>query len=96
MAIAPQKLNKFIWGLVFIASIFQMSCQIEPGFEENSSLGAGGWPEKQQLIYDIPQVAETGMYQLDVLIRQDNNYPFYNCYFVAEVNDSKGNSQKKD
>ncbi len=94
-AMVPLKLNKIHWVILFLVSILQFSCQMEPGFEENTSLGADGWPEKQKIEYEIAQVHESGPYDLQILIRQDNNYPFYNCFLLAEITDEKGKNIKK-
>lgn len=95
MGIMVQKPNKLSWVIAFFVFTFQFSCQLEPGFEDKTSLGETGWPEKQPLIYQIPQIQETGFYQFDVFIRQDNNYPFYNCYFITEIKNSKGIKLKR-
>ncbi len=95
MEMEVQKLNNKAWIVLFFISVFHFSCQIEPGFEENTSLGSGGWPEKQKIVYDISQIPETGEYDFQVLIRQDNNYPFYNCFLLTEITDQKGKILKK-
>jgi len=95
MGIMVQKPNKFSWVITLFVFAFQFSCQLESGFEDQTSMGEIGWPEKQTLVYRIPQIQETGFYQLDVSIRQDNNYPFYNCYFITEIKNSKGKKPKK-
>lgn len=92
MAMAHHQLNKFI-GLIFIFLL--AACQMEPGFEENTSLGDTGWPEKQTLAFAVPEIKENGLYDLETFIRQDNNYPFYNCYFIAEIKTEKGTTLKK-
>ena len=89
---AHQQLNKFIG---FIFCILLASCQMEPGFEENTSLGESGWPEKQTISFSVPEIKENGIYELETFIRQDNNYPFYNCYFIAELKTDKGITLKK-
>lgn len=92
MAIMHQRLNNIC--LLMIAC-FCFSCQLQPGFEENISLGENGWPEKQPIVFNIPEIQETGVYQLESFIRQDNNYPFYNCYYLAEVKNSQNQLIKK-
>ncbi len=95
MEIVRQQQNNLLKVICLSISFLLFSCQIEPGFEDNISLGSNGWPEKQPIHFQIPQVPETGFYQLNVLIRQDNNYPYYNCFFIAEVKNAQGNNLKK-
>lgn len=92
MAIMHQRLNKIC---LLIIACFCFSCQLEPGFEENISLSENGWPEKQAIVFNVPEIKESGEYQLISFIRQDNNYPFYNCYYLAEVKNSNGQVLKK-
>jgi len=96
IATAPQKLNRLFHGiLVFLASVFLLACSIEPGYEETTSFGEIGWPEKQVIQYKTPPIEATGKYDLEIFLRHDNNYPFYNCYFIAEIKNEKGLVLKK-
>ena len=96
MTRALRLLNNFRVVLILLTwGLFIQSCQIEPGFEENTSLGTTGWPEKQVLSYKIPEIPESGSYQLFVNIRQNEDYPFYNCYFIPQIKDGKGKIIKR-
>lgn len=96
MTKALRLLNNFrVFLLIFSLGIIFQSCQIEPGFEENTSMGTNGWPEKQIVSFKIPEIPENGQYQLFVNIRQNEDYPFYNCYFIPQIKDSKGKILKR-
>ncbi len=87
MALRRPLLKFFL--LLFPLSIL-IACQGDQVFDQTSKMGEQGWSQKNQVVYpfEIKNLDQT--YNLYVALRQSNDYPFNNFYFVPKLISSDG------
>ncbi|WP_164969627.1 gliding motility lipoprotein GldH [Aquirufa rosea] len=69
---------------------FLMACQGDQVFDQVSKMGEKGWLQKNQISYPFEIKKIDQSYTLYVAIRQSNDYPFNNFYFVPKILGSNG------
>lgn len=87
MALRHPLLKFFL--LIFSLSLL-IACQGDQVFDQTSKMGEQGWTQKNQISYpfEIKELDKT--YSLYVALRQSNDYPFNNFYFVPKVMGADG------
>ena len=75
-----------VWGGLFV--LFFVSCQ-RPSYTAQYDLPVTGWHQDSVLTYTVPVTDTIGYYDVQLLVRTDNNYPYQNLWlFVSEYRDS--------
>ncbi len=66
------------------------SCQTDTLVDQTVSLSDHGWLQNNKI--EIPfEIKDTSKsYDLNVAIRQSNDYPYYNLYFIPKVSTDSG------
>jgi gliding motility-associated lipoprotein GldH len=71
------------------------ACQNDTLFDQTVSLSENGWLQKDKITIDF-QVSDTSKkYDVRVALRQSNEYPYYNLYFVPKVINPEGKVIKR-
>ncbi len=68
------------WGGLFV--LFLVSCH-GPSYTEQHDLPAAGWHQDSVLTYTVPVTDTVGYYDVQLLVRTDNNYPYQNLWFFV-------------
>lgn len=75
-----------LWGLLLL--LLLASCT-RPAYVEQHDLPAAGWHQDSVLTYTVPVTDTIDYYDVQLLVRTDNNYPYQNLWlFVSEYRDS--------
>lgn len=78
----------WVMGLI---SVLSSSCQSDAVFDQTESLAEHGWVQKKQITFPFEIQDTTKTYDLQVAMRQSNDYPFYNLYFNCRlIQENKG------
>jgi gliding motility-associated lipoprotein GldH len=72
----------WVMGLI---SVLNSSCQSDAVFDQSESLAEHGWVQKKQIVFPFEIQDTTKTYDLQVAMRQSNDYPFYNLYFNCRL-----------
>ncbi|MFM6947523.1 MAG: gliding motility lipoprotein GldH [Aquirufa sp.] len=86
------------WAHLFCLFILISSLSsCEEGFviNESHSFSDTGWPMKQKVIFPFEIKDSLTSYDLSVSIRQSNDYPFHNFYFLTKIMNQKGQTIKQ-
>lgn len=74
---------------VSLALLFSLSaCDLNSTYEDDHDFDSGSWPMNDLISFDF--VTESSVQNIDVKIRSNLDYPFYNLYLKAELLDSLG------
>ncbi len=79
-----------VWGghAVFLVLLLLAGCT-RPAYVEQHDLPAAGWHQDSVLTYTVPVTDTVGYYDVQLMVRTDNNYPYQNLWlFVTEYRDS--------
>lgn len=88
-------MKKLVHTFYLLATITLLnSCDDSFVMNENHSFATIGWPMKQKVIFPFEIKDFTKDYELNVSIRQSNEYPFHNFYFLTSIINSKGETIK--
>jgi gliding motility-associated lipoprotein GldH len=68
-----------------LISVLSSSCQSDTVFDQSESLAEHGWVQKKQIVFPFEIQDTTKTYDLQVAMRQSNDYPFYNLYFNCRL-----------
>jgi gliding motility-associated lipoprotein GldH len=63
--------------------------------DETQSFSNLGWPMKEKVSFPFLISDTSQTFEIAVAIRQSNDYPFHNCYFLSKIYNSKGQIIKK-
>lgn len=98
-ALKVSKLDSYISAIriagFILSLIFLSNCSDNRVFDQNISMGQTGWAQKNvlKIPFHIEDTAKS--YDLRVAIRQSNDYPFYNLYFVPQILNKDGKTIKR-
>lgn len=89
--------NEFVrLTLAFFLTCSLLSCQTDTVFDQSDSFAAiGGWPQKKKVTYSFDIQDTSRSYELHAAIRQAQDYPYYNVYFIPKIEDEKGQIIKR-
>ena len=76
--------------LLFFSLSLLIACQGDQVFDQTSKMGEQGWSQKNQIAYSFEIKDIHKSYSLYVALRQSNDYPFNNFYFIPKVLGSDG------
>lgn len=76
--------------LLFFSLGFLIACQGDQVFDQTSNMGEQGWTQKNQISYPFEINDLDKSYRLFVALRQSNDYPFNNFYFIPKVMGADG------
>ncbi len=79
----------FTFYLFALITLFS-SCEEEFIINETYSFSSNGWPMTQKVIFPFEIKDASKAFDLSISIRQSNDYPFHNFYFLTKIMDSKG------
>lgn len=85
-----QKIIGFILSLLLLSN-----CTEDRVFDRSISMGEIGWLQKNTLDFPFQIQDTTLLYDLQVAVRQSNEYPFYNLYFVPQIEREDGKPFKR-
>lgn len=81
--------------IFFMMALLALSCQNDTLVDQTISLSDQGWLQKNKIIIDF-QVGDTSKsYDVRVALRQSNEYPYYNLYFVPKIINPEGKVIKR-
>jgi gliding motility-associated lipoprotein GldH len=81
--------------ILFMMASIAFACQNDTLFDQTVSLSENGWLQKDKITIDF-QVSDTSKkYDVRVALRQSNEYPYYNLYFVPKVINPEGKVIKR-
>jgi len=81
--------------ILFLTATIAVACQTDTLVDQTVSLSENGWLQKNKVIIDF-QVADTiKAYDVQVALRQSNEYPYYNLYFVPKILNAEGKVIKR-
>jgi gliding motility-associated lipoprotein GldH len=81
--------------ILFMMASIAFACQNDTLVDQTVSLSENGWLQKDNITIDF-QVSDTSkVYDVRVALRQSNEYPYYNLYFVPKVINPEGKVIKR-
>lgn len=81
---------------LIVCVCFLFSCEESSTImDETKSFANVGWPMKDKVVLPFEIEDESQSYDLNVAIRQTNDYPYHNCFFLTKILDSKGSLIKQ-
>lgn len=78
--------------LFFIVSYILLSCQAENTHFEDMERIDNNWKKIDTKSFSIPILSKDGKYDLQLIIRNNNQYPYRNLYIFTEIISPKGES----
>lgn len=78
--------------LFFIVSFILLSCQAENTHFEDMERIDNNWKKIDTKSFSIPILSKDGKYDLQLIIRNNNQYPYRNLYIFTEIISPKGES----
>jgi gliding motility-associated lipoprotein GldH len=78
----------FILLLLGLSILF--GCEDKTLMNETKSFSNLGWPMNEKVNFPFLIKDTNQTFELAVAIRQSNDYPFHNCYFLSKIYNSKG------
>ena len=69
---------------------FAFACQNDTLVDQTISLSEYGWLQKNKILIDFHVSDTSKAYDVRVALRQSNEYPYYNLYFIPKIIDSNG------
>lgn len=76
--------------LLFLTLGMTVSCQTDTLVDQTVSMSENGWLQKNKVEIPFEIRDTTKSYDLNVAIRQSNDYPYYNLYFIPKIMNSDG------
>jgi gliding motility-associated lipoprotein GldH len=87
---------KFSFGIGLLLVMILFSCGEEGVvIDETKTFEGHGWIQKQPIRLDFSISDTVSSYAIQVVVRQNNQYPFYNLYFSPTLFDAKGKAIQK-
>lgn len=78
--------------LFLIFSFFLLSCQNKNTLFEDIERIDNNWKKNNAKSFSIPILNKDGKYDLQLIIRNNNQYPYRNLYIFTEIISPKGDS----
>jgi gliding motility-associated lipoprotein GldH len=88
-----KKLVQFLFLL--ITTTLLISCDEGVVLNATNSFSTIGWPMQQKVIFPFEIKDASKDYELTISIRQSNDYPFHNFYFLTKILNQKGQKIKQ-
>jgi gliding motility-associated lipoprotein GldH len=76
--------------ILFMMACFAFACQNDTLVDQTISLSEYGWLQKNKILIDFHVSDTSKAYDVRVALRQSNEYPYYNLYFIPKIIDSNG------
>ncbi len=76
--------------ILFVLLGMTASCQTDTLVDQTISMPEHGWLQKNKVEIPFEIGDTTKSYDLHVAIRQSNEYPYYNLYFIPKIMNSDG------
>lgn len=81
--------------ILFMMALFAFACQNDTVMDQTVSLSEHGWLQKNKLLFDFQITDTSKAYDVRIALRQSNEYPYYNLYFVPKIINSEGKVIKR-
>jgi gliding motility-associated lipoprotein GldH len=81
--------------IFFLMVLLAFSCQNETLVDQTFSLSEQSWLQKNKIIIDFLVSDTNKSYDVRVAIRQSNDYPYYNLYFIPKIINPEGKVIKR-
>ena len=81
--------------ILFLTLGVCFSCQTETLVDQTVSMTENGWLQKNNVEIPFEISDTTKSYDINVAIRQSNEYPYYNLYYVSKILNSENKVIKR-
>ena len=71
--------------ILFLTLGVCFSCQTETLVDQTVSMTENGWLQKNNVEIPFEISDTTKSYDINVAIRQSNEYPYYNLYYISKI-----------
>jgi gliding motility-associated lipoprotein GldH len=76
--------------ILFMMALFAFACQNDTLVDQTVSFSEQGWLQKNKILIDFQVTDTSKSYDVRVALRQSNEYPYYNLYFVPKIINADG------
>lgn len=74
--------------ILVIVSILLYSCNSNIVYEKTISFNNDEWKENRVAIFEVKGIDTTGRYDINIIVRNTNEYEFSSIYLISKINKS--------
>jgi gliding motility-associated lipoprotein GldH len=80
---------------LLLTATVAVACQTDTLVDQTVSLAEKGWLQKNKVLIDFQVTDTVKSYDVQVALRQSNEYPYYNLYYVPKIVNAEGKVVKR-